>query len=174
MLKKTADSIILPDFPERIFAKWKKTIFYKMYHSKPSCLSTRRKSMEIPASLKIFSIIYECRLWLIIPLAVVWSVFLSMQLYHRKRKAFFITLAALPLVILPIAVATTWSGWHYRMELRDRFAPNTNINQMPPAVHAEYARHDFHPRFRDVKAMILWKFLNKYLQSRKKTIFFRM
>ena len=115
--------------------------------------------MEIPASLKIFNIIYECRLWLIIPLAVVWSVFLSMQLYHRKRKAFFITLAALPLAILPIAVATTWSGWHYRMELRDRFAPNTNINQMPPAVHAEYARHDFHPRFRDVKAMIFWNLL---------------
>ena len=115
--------------------------------------------MEIPASLKIFSIIYECRLWLIIPLAVVWFVFLSMQLYHRKRKAFFITLAALPLAILPIAVATTWSGWHYRMELRDRFAPNTNINQMPPAVHAEYARHDFHPRLRDVKAMILWNLL---------------
>ena len=115
--------------------------------------------MEIPASLKIFSIIYECRLWLIIPLAVVWSVFLSMQLYHRKRKAFFITLAALPLAILPIAVATTWSGWHYRMELRDRFAPNTNINQMPPAIHAEYARHDFHPRLRDVKAMILWNLL---------------
>ena len=115
--------------------------------------------MEIPASLKIFSIIYECRLWLIIPLAVVWFVFLSMQLYHRKRKAFFITLAALPLAILPLAVATTWSGWHYRMELRDRFAPNTNINQMPPAVHAEYARHDFHPRLRDVKAMILWNLL---------------
>ena len=115
--------------------------------------------MEIPASLKIFSIIYECRLWLIIPLAVVWSVFLSMQLYHRKRKAFFITLAALPLAILPIAVATTWSGWHYRMELRDRFAPNTNINQMPPSIHAEYARHDFHPRLRDVKAMILWNLL---------------
>ena len=115
--------------------------------------------MEIPASLKIFSIIYECRLWLIIPLAVVWSVFLSMQLYHRKRKAFFITLAALPLAILPLAVTTTWSGWHYRMELRDRFAPNTNINQMPPAIHAEYARHDFHPRLRDVKAMILWNLL---------------
>ena len=121
--------------------------------------------MEIPASLKIFSIIYECRLWLIIPLAVVWSVFLSMQLYHRKRKAFFITLAALPLAILPIAVATTWSGWHYRMELRDRFAqiPNQNgaidINLMPPSIHAEYARHDFHPRFRDVKAMILWNLL---------------
>ena len=115
--------------------------------------------MEIPASLKIFSIIYECRLWLIIPLAVVWSVFLSMQLYHRKRKAFFITLAALPLAILPLAVTTTWSGWHYRMELRDRFAPNTNINQMPPSIHAEYARHDFHPRLRDVKAMILWNFL---------------
>ena len=121
--------------------------------------------MEIPASLKIFSIIYECRLWLIIPLAVVWSVFLSMQLYHRKRKAFFITLAALPLAIQPIAVATTWSGWHYRMELRDRFAqiPNQNgaidINLMPPSVHAEYARHDFHPRLRDVKAMILWNLL---------------
>ncbi len=115
--------------------------------------------MEIPASLKIFSIIYECRLWLIIPLAVVWFVFLSMQLYHQKRKAFFITLAALPLAILPLAVTTTWSGWHYRMELRDRFAPNTNINQMPPAVHAEYARHDFRPRLRDVKAMILWNLL---------------
>ena len=129
-----------------------------MYLSKPSCLSSRRKSMEIPASLKIFNIIYECRLWLLVPLAITWFVYAAILL-HRRKHFFFVWLLALPLVILPIAVATTWSGWHYRMELRDRFAPNTNINQMPPAVHAQYARHDFHPRFRDVKAMILWNLL---------------
>ena len=136
-------------FRKEYLQSGKKQYFIRCIILNHPVFPARRKAMEIPASLKIFNIIYECRLWLIIPLAVVWSVFLSMQLYHRKRKAFFITLAALPLVILPIAVATTWSGWHYRMELRDRFAPNTNINQMPPAVHAEYARHDFHPRFRD-------------------------
>ena len=114
--------------------------------------------MEIPASLKIFNIIYECRLWLLVPLAIAWFVYAAILL-RRRKHFFFVWLLALPLVILPITVATTWSGWHYRMELRDRFAPNTNINQMPPAVRAEYARHDFQPRFRDVKAMILWNLL---------------
>ena len=114
--------------------------------------------MEIPASLKIFNVIYECRLWLLVPLAIAWFVYAAILL-RRRKHLFFVWLLALPLVILPIAVATTWSGWHYRMELRDRFAPNTNINQMPPAIHAEYARHDFQPRFRDVKAMILWNLL---------------
>ena len=120
--------------------------------------------MEIPASLKIFNIIYECRLWLLVPLAIAWFVYAAILLRSRKHF-FFVWLLALPLVILPIAVATTWSGWHYRMELRDRFAkvPNLqdaiNIHLMPPAIHAEYAKHDFHPRFRDVKAMILWNLL---------------
>ena len=115
--------------------------------------------MEIPASLKIFNFIYEYRLLLVIPLAIIWFVFTVMQLYQRKRKAFFITLASLPLVIMPLAVATTWSGWHYRMELRDRFATNANINQMPPAIYEEYAKHDFHPRLRDVNGMIAWNIL---------------
>ena len=114
--------------------------------------------MEIPASLKIFNFIYECRLWLLVPLAIAWFVYAAILL-RRRKHFFFVWLLALPLVILPIAVATTWSGWHYRMELRDRFAPNTNINQMSPSIHAEYARHDFRPRFRDVKAMILWNLL---------------
>ena len=120
--------------------------------------------MEIPASLKIFNIIYECRLWLLVPLAIAWFVYAAILLRSRKHF-FFVWLLTLPLVILPIAVTTTWSGWHYRMELRDRFAkvPNLqdaiNIHLMPPAIYSEYAKHDFHPRFRDVKAMILWNLL---------------
>lgn len=120
--------------------------------------------MEIPASLKIFNIIYECRLWLLVPLAIAWFIYAAILLRSRKHF-FFVWLLALPLVILPIAVATIWSGWHYRMELRDRFAkvPNQqdaiNIHLMPSAIHAEYAKYDFHPRFRDVKAMILWNLL---------------
>jgi hypothetical protein len=120
--------------------------------------------MEIPASLKIFNIIYECRLWLLVPLAIAWFVYAAILLRHGKHF-FFVWLLALPLAILPLAVTTTWSGWHYRMELRDRFAqiPNQNgaidINLMPPSIHAEYARHDFHPRLRDVKAIILWNLL---------------
>ena len=31
----------------------------------------------------------------------------------------------------------------------------TNINLMPPEIGAEYAEHDYHPRFRDVKAGIV-------------------
>lgn len=120
--------------------------------------------MEIPASLKIFNIIYECRLWLLVPLAIAWFVYAAILLCRRKHF-FFVWLLALPLVILPIAIATTWCGWSYRMGLRNRYAqvPNManaiDIDRMPPAIRAEYAKHDYHPRLSDVKRMILWNIL---------------
>ena len=120
--------------------------------------------MAIPTSLKIFSFIYECRLWLIAALAVIW-ILVAAILLLRRQKSFLIVLAALLFILQLMTIATTWSGWHYRMELRDRFAkvPNLqdaiNIDLMPPAIHAEYAKHDYHPRFSDVKRMILWNIL---------------
>ena len=51
------------------------------------------------------------------------------------------------------------------MGLRNRYAqiPNMHntidIDRMPPAIRAEYAKHDYHPRFSDVKRMILWNIL---------------
>ena len=58
-----------------------------------------------------------------------------------------------------LSIAATYSGWHYRMELYRRFAVTpqgwTNIDVMPPEIRAEYAKHDYHPRFRDIKAKML-------------------
>ena len=121
--------------------------------------------MNIPLLLRIFNIIYECRLWVLVPLAIAWFAY-AVLLLRQKKKMFFLWLLALPLIIMPAVVATTWCGWHYRMELRNRFAQNPqlanaiDINRMPPAIQAEYARHDYHPRFRDVKAMAVWNLLS--------------
>ena len=114
---------------------------------------------SIPLQLRIFNIIYECRMWVLIPLAIAWFTY-AVLLLRQRKKIFFLWLLALPLLIMPATIATTWCGWHYRMELRDRFAPDGTINRMPPAIHAEYARHDYHPRLRDVKAMALWNLLS--------------
>ena len=120
--------------------------------------------MEIPASLKILSLIYECRLWLLAALAVIWILVAAILLFRRK-KSFLIVLAALLFILQLMTIATTWCGWSYRMGLRNRYAqiPNManaiDIDRMPPAIRAEYAKHDYHPRLSDVKRMILWNIL---------------
>ena len=120
--------------------------------------------MEIPASLKILSLIYECRLWLLAALAVIWILVAAILLLRRK-KSFLIVLAALLFILQLMTIATTWCGWSYRMGLRNRYAqvPNManaiDIDRMPPAIRAEYAKHDYHPRLSDVKRMILWNIL---------------
>ena len=54
------------------------------------------------------------------------------------------------------------------MELRERFVRDktgwtdsftkyrVNIRKMPPEVHAEYAKHDYRPRCRDVMGGAVW------------------
>ena len=120
----------------------------------------------IPFELQIFSIIYECGCRLTPILAFAWF-FYALLLMIRLDRRFWRWLAVLSLVILPLNVGFTWCGWHYRMELRDRYArdkngwtdPYTkypvNIRKMPPEILAEYAKHDCHPRFRDIKAQIV-------------------
>ena len=117
--------------------------------------------MAVPDDLKIFDLIYEYRLYALVPLFLAWLLILRHLLIRRKR-VFFLWLLVLPMVIQGLNVGAVYSGWHYRMELRDRFArvPGdrtgaTNINLMPPEIGAEYAEHDYHPRFRDVKAGIV-------------------
>ena len=118
-------------------------------------------TMAVPDDLKIFSWIYEYRGFVLLPLLIGWVVILWRLLIRRKRL-FFLWLLVLPVVIQWLNVGAVYSGWHYRMELRDRFArvPGdrfgaTDINLMPPEIHAEYAKHNFHPRYREVKAGIV-------------------
>lgn len=117
--------------------------------------------MAIPGDLKIFSWIYEYRGFVLLPLLIGWVVILW-RLLVRQRKVFFLWLLVLPVVIQGLNVAAVYSGWHYRMELRERFAQvpgappgTTTISLMPPEIHAEYAKHNFHPRLRDVKGGIV-------------------
>ena len=117
--------------------------------------------MAVPDDLRIFNLIYEYRLYALLPLFIAWLLVLRHLLIRRKR-VFFLWLLVLPVVIQGLNVAAVYSGWHYRMELRDRFArvPGdrfgaTDINLMPPEIHAEYAKHNYHPRYRDVKAGIV-------------------
>ena len=117
----------------------------------------------IPFELKIFSIIYECGRWLTPVLAFAWF-FYALLMMIRLNRRFWWWLAVLSLVILPLGIGFTLCGWHYRMELRDRYARDkngwtdpftkypVNIRKMPPEILAEYAKHDYHPRARDMKA----------------------
>jgi hypothetical protein len=75
------------------------------------------------------------------------------------KKVFFLWLLIFPLVLSPLHIAFVYSGWHYRMELYDRFAKTPHgwhdIDCMPPAIRAEYAKHNYHPRSKDMKALAL-------------------
>ena len=122
--------------------------------------------MTVPADLKIFSFIYEYRLWGLLPLVILWTVG-GFYLLFRLKKLFFLWLLIFPLVLSPLQIACVYSGWHYRMELRNRFAQTNrgwtdsyttrpiNINLMPDEIRAEYAKHNYRPRFRDMKAMVV-------------------
>jgi len=103
----------------------------------------------------IFKIVYIVLFWL----AVIFPLFFFISLYfskHRKR----ILLLMLPLASFILCNACTWSGYHYRMELRDRFGKdehgNINIRYMPPEIRTEYDDNDKHPRLRDCKAALIW------------------
>ncbi len=111
----------------------------------------------IPFELKIFNIVYEYGRCLTLILSIAWFVY-ALLLMIRQNKWFWLWLLLLPCVILPLDIGSTWCGWHYRMELRDRYAVDEhgwiNIDRMPPEIRAEYAKHDYQPRFRDIKAQI--------------------
>ena len=112
--------------------------------------------MNIPDDLKIYSFIYEYFNWVFLPLTAIWIAG-GIYLMIRVKKVFFLWLLIFPLVLSPLQIACVYSGWHYRMELYDRFAKTPHgwhdIDYMPPAIRAEYAKHDYRPRFRDIKAL---------------------
>ena len=109
----------------------------------------------IPIELKFFSHIYECGCILTLILAAAWFFYALLLMIRLNRRFWlWLWLLILPCVILPMQTGFTWCGFHYRMELYDRYARTQegwhNINVMPPEPHAEYAKHDHHPRARDV------------------------
>ena len=111
--------------------------------------------MTLPEDLKFFSTIYEIRYYVLLPLLILWGI-CACYLHFRLKKSFFLWLLILPLFIQVLHIGTIWCGWHYRMELRERFARtpagDININRMPSVIRHEYAKHGYHPRFRDIKA----------------------
>ena len=79
------------------------------------------QSEMIPFELKFFSYIYECGRLLTLILALAWLVY-ALWLLIRSNRWFRLWLLVFPCVILPLNVGFTWCGFHYRMELRDRYA----------------------------------------------------
>ena len=112
--------------------------------------------MSVPDNLKIFSLIYEYRAWVLIPLTFLWLMGFVYFLFWVK-KVFFLWILILSLFIQPLHIATIWCGWHYRMELYDQFAKTPygwhDIDYMPTTIRDEYAKHNYHPRFCDMRAM---------------------
>jgi len=122
-------------------------------------------SYDIPANLSLYSAIYEYRVWILLPVLAVALGLIAYSLF-RGQKIYFFYAVLFPVIFFLVNIGCIWCGWHYRMELRERYAvehiSNTadmtdcvkpaNINRMPPAIRAEYAKNDYHPRYRDIKA----------------------
>ena len=108
--------------------------------------------------LELLDIIYEARLYVLVPLSLM-LLMLSLFLLLRRSKLFFVCILALPLIVFPLEIAATYSGWKYRMLLVEQWGTmpdgSVNINIMPPHIREQYAQHNYRPRFRDVKTEIL-------------------
>lgn len=126
--------------------------------------------MDIPFDIKVFNLIYESGRYLLPFLFVLWLTWLIAVIILRKKKQFLCTSAAFIIFCL-LSAAFTWSGWHYRMQLRERYAlvkPQIvegqgkstekvyNINLMPADIKSEYAKDDYRPRRRGVIAQFIW------------------
>ena len=129
--------------------------------------------MTVPFDIKIFDWIYESGKYLLPLLFVLWLTWLICVTILRKKRQFLCTSAAF-LVYCMLGAAFTWCGWHYRMELRDRYAAVKqgepgwqdgrggkvyNINRMPYHIQREYAKDGFRPRRRGVIAQVIWVIL---------------
>ena len=125
--------------------------------------------MVLPLDIRIFSWMYESGRYLLPLLFILYLVWLVFVTVLRRRKQFLLA----PVVFLTLCLfssACTWSGWHYRMTLRERYAavPQRiteaergsrkkvyDIALMPPRIREEYEKADGRPRFRDVKAQVI-------------------
>ena len=126
--------------------------------------------MDIPLDIKVFNWIYESGKYLLPFLLVLWLTWLIAVLILRKKKQFLCT-SAVFIIHCFLNAAFTWSGWHYRMQLRERYAlvkPQLvegqkystakvyNINLMPADISSEYAKDHYSPRRRGVIAQFIW------------------
>ena len=114
--------------------------------------------MEIPFELSIFSWIYEIGRWVVLTLLVAGLLFCFFLPLWRK-PVLLIFCVIFPILFGAVNFCVTWCGFHYRMELRDRWGKdslgNVNISLMPPEIRREYAKHDYHPRKRNLKGAIV-------------------
>ena len=129
--------------------------------------------MDIPFDIKIFNWIYESGKYLLPLLFVLWLTWLICVTILRRKRQFLCTSAAFLLYCI-LGAVFTWCGWHYRMELRDRYAVVSsgtpewkesrkgkvyNINLMPADIRREYAKDGYRPRLRGVIAQFVWVIL---------------
>ncbi|MBQ9336270.1 MAG: hypothetical protein IJS14_03105 [Lentisphaeria bacterium] len=122
--------------------------------------------MEIPFELSIFSWIYEIGRWIVLTLLLA-GLLCCFILPLWRKPVLLLFCVIFPLVFGAINFGVTWCGFHYRMELRDRYARDksgwtdsftkypVNINLMPPEIRREYAKHDYHPRRRNLTGAVV-------------------
>ncbi|MBQ9755112.1 MAG: hypothetical protein IJV93_10240 [Lentisphaeria bacterium] len=129
--------------------------------------------MDIPFDIKIFNWIYESGKYLLPLLFILWLTWLIYVIILRRKRQFLFTSVAFLLFCL-LGAAFTWSGWYYRMQLRERYAVVKqetvggqksrtekvyNINLMPADIRREYAKDGYRPRRRGVIAQFVWVIL---------------
>ena len=114
--------------------------------------------MEIPFELSIFSWIYEIGRWIVLTLLLAGLLF-SLILPLWRKPVLLLVCVIFPLLFGALNFGVIWCGFHYRMELRDRYGKTpegwVNIDRMPPEIRREYAKHDYHPRERNLKGAII-------------------
>ena len=115
----------------------------------------------IPISLKILSIMGEGGTFLLPCFFILFGGGLFWVIRKKKKLLFFLTPYLFLLLIL-LGAGFTFLSWQYRMGLLKEFGKVEykdhtayNVNKLPPAIYKEYAKNDFRPRFRDVKAKLI-------------------
>ena len=115
----------------------------------------------IPEYLVFFKIYDDVGLYCMAFLPLVFYPLLWF-LRRQRRSRLFLLIAVFPFLFFAVSFSSVYCGWHYRMELRDRFASDgnggINLSRMPSEILREYAARDYHPRKRDLYGTVVWSF----------------
>jgi len=114
--------------------------------------------MDTIGGIYIYKILYVSLFYFSIFFPVIFFSLLWFLNNKFGKKIVLIYILLLPLFSFILCNACVWSGFHYRMELRERFGKdelgNININRMSCNIRTEYDANGGHPRQRNCIGML--------------------
>lgn len=134
---------------------------------------------DLPVEAKILGSVFEFRWLLYLVFWIVCAAIHRLALRRSSVSSGWSRTVVAAVLFWGLQTGCLYCGWRYRMELRDRYATSPEVarqvaaagfswiyceayaaggdvrlSRMPPEIRAEYAKRDYHPRFRDLKAML--------------------